>query len=221
MTQVFGYHTPEGAVLATDSLALHFDPQRDEPRRDAVRKVVHLSSHCVLIAAGAGHGLALAQAFAEYVRGRGVRETDAILDQALAFCSAHWLKVRNRLAAFPSSRGDLQRFYLLLAGMTDRGGHPACRVLLLGCDEPGEPLAPLPVGTAVAIPRHMGFEMRMARLSETERDLESVEKIMEGFLVRLAERSEDVAPPLTFLRIDPDGVRERTLDGTWFEPPSR
>ncbi|SMC20252.1 hypothetical protein SAMN02746041_00852 [Desulfacinum hydrothermale DSM 13146] len=210
MTQVFGYHTPEGAVLATDSLALTFDPQTNEPQRDVVRKVLRLSSHCVLIAAGAGHGLALAQAFADHVRKSGLQESDGILDQALPFCTAHWLPIRNRLGAFFQSHEDLDRTYLLFAAMVQRPGRMEPRVLLLGCDEPGEPLTALPVGPAVAIPRHMGFEMRMARLSAEEKDLDNVEKIVEGFLVRLAAQSEDVAPPLIFLRVDKDGVQERT-----------
>ena len=210
MTQVFGYQTTEGIVLATDSLALFYDDGR--VRRDTVRKVIHLSPEVVLVAAGAGYGLALAQAFEQHVRQNRLWKAGDILARSLPFCRAHEESIRNRVGGPSAEHEELDRYYLLLAATRIGSSPPEVNLMLLGSEEPGDPVHPIPVGPALAIPRNMGYEVRMARLPEDQQTLEHAEEIMKGFLSRLAEKSEDVAPPFIFIRVDSDGIREHTLE---------
>lgn len=209
MTQIFGYHTSQTILLATDSLALCPDSSGGWERK-AVRKIVHLSPSVVMLSGGAGTGLALTHQFAEAVRSQGLWDVESIFPRALPF-------VRSRAASAPhgpnfSTRpeaSELDRYYILLAGMSLRSDPPTAHWMLLGSESHGSPVERLAIGPALAIPRHMGFEVRVSRLSGSREDLETVEKLMEELLRRRAEQTQDAAPPFFFIRIDVDGITER------------
>lgn len=212
MTQIFGYHTPHTILLATDSLALCPD-HRGGWERKAVRKIVHISPSVVMLSGGAGTGLALTHRFADLVRSQGLWDVESIFPKAEPF-------VRAQASSVPhgpdfSSRPDateLDRYYILLAGISLRSDPPSAHWMLLGAESPGASVERLAVGPALAIPRHMGFEVRVSRLSGSREDLEMVEKLMEDLLRRRAEQTRDAAPPFFMLRIDANGISERQLN---------
>lgn len=211
MTQIFGYHTPQTIVLATDSLALCPDA-RGGWERKTVRKIVHLSPSVVMLSGGAGIGLALTHRFAESVRSQALWDVEGIFPKALPFARAHapLLQRSSGLLVGPEE-AELDRYYLLLAGVSLRSHPPSAHWMLLGAESSEAPVERIAVGSALAIPRHMGFEMRVSRLSGTPEDLQAVENLMEELLRRRAEHTPDAAPPFFLIRIGAEGITERRI----------
>ncbi len=211
MTQIFGYHTPQTILLATDSLALCPDNQGGWERK-AVRKIVHISPSVIMLSGGAGTGLAFTHRFADLIRSQGLWDVESIFPKAEPFFRAQE-SARAHGAKFSSGPDatDLDRYYILLAGLSLRSDPPSAHWMLLGAESHGAPLERLAVGPALAIPRHMGFEVRVSRLSGSPEDLDMVEKLMEDLLRRRAEQTQDAAPPFFIIRIDAEGIRERQV----------
>ncbi|MEJ5365878.1 MAG: hypothetical protein WHS86_12300 [Desulfosoma sp.] len=211
MTQIFGYHTPQTILLATDSLALCPDAQGGWERK-TVRKIVHLSPSVVMLSGGAGIGLALTHRFAESVRSQALWDVEGIFPKALPFARAHAaLLQRSPDQCSGPQETELDRYYLLLAGVSLRSDPPSTHWMLLGAESAGAPVERIALGSALAIPRHMGFEVRVSRLSGTPEDLQAAEKLMEELLRRRAENTLDAAPPFFMVRIGPEGITERRL----------
>ncbi|MEJ5349382.1 MAG: hypothetical protein WHS46_11920 [Desulfosoma sp.] len=209
MTQIFGYHTAHTILLATDSLALCPDTQGGWDRK-TVRKFVHLSPSVLVIAGGSGVGLALSHQFADAVRSQGLWDVESIFPKALPFARAQAPLVRQHLGFLNSSKDpDLERFYILLAGISLRSDPPTAHWMLLGAESHEAPVERLPVGSALAIPRHMGFEVRASRLSETPEDLVTVQNLMEDLLRRRAHQTQDALPPFFLIRMDETGIKEQ------------
>uniref|UniRef100_A0A831ZRI5 Uncharacterized protein n=1 Tax=Desulfacinum infernum TaxID=35837 RepID=A0A831ZRI5_9BACT len=211
MTQIFGYHTPHAIVIATDSLALCPD-ERGGWEKTTVRKIVHVSPSVVMVSGGSGIGLALAHEFAAAVRSQGLWNVEAIFPKALPFARARapLMHRRSNFAPRPDAE-ELERYYVLLAGMSLQTDPPSAHWLLMGSESHGAPVERIAMGHVLAIPRHMGFEVRAGRLAGTEGELEAAEKLMEELLRRRAEETQDAAPPFLFLRIDDKGIQERHL----------
>lgn len=211
MTQIFGYHTPRTILLATDSLALCPD-DRGGWERKAVRKIVHISPSVVMLAGGAGTGLAFTHRFAHLIRSQGLWDVESIFPKAEPFFRAQASAVPHGPDFSPGlDATELDRYYILLAGISLRSDPPSAHWMLLGAESHGAPVERLAVGPALAIPRHMGFEFRVSRLSGCGDDLETVEKLMVDLLRRRAEQTQDAAPPFFIIRIDAEGIRERQM----------
>ena len=211
MTQIFGYHTPHTILLATDSLALCPDPKGGWERK-TVRKIVHLSPSVVLLSGGAGIGLALAHRFADVVRSQGLWDVESIFPKALPFVRAQAPLIKDAIDfSPPPATPDVHRYYILLSGMSLRSDPPSARWMLIGAESAHAQVERIAIGSALAVPRHMGFEVRASRLAGTEEDLHTVEQLMGELLQRRAAQSQDAAPPYVMLRINADGIREWEL----------
>src|SRR4030042_4872102 len=76
MTQVIVCSTPEGILLATDSLATWFD-QTGAMKHFNLKKILRLGSHTAMVSAGIGIGVEIGSAFQKFLqesRGEGVEE---------------------------------------------------------------------------------------------------------------------------------------------------
>ncbi|ROQ90156.1 hypothetical protein [Desulfosoma caldarium] len=211
MTQIFGYQTPHTILLATDSLALCPDTQGGWERK-TVRKIVSLSPSVLMLSGGSGLGLALSHRFARVVRSQGLWDVESIFPKALPFARAQVASLRHELGAFSRPDGaDVDRYYILLAGISLRSDPPSAHWMLLGAESHEAPIERIPLGSALAIPRHMGFEVQASRLSGSAQDLDTVKRLMEDLLRRRAEQSQDAAPPFFLLHLDANGIQERQL----------
>lgn len=213
MTQIFGYHTPHTILLATDSLALCPD-SRGGWERKTVRKIVPLSPSVLILSAGSGMGLALSHQFAEVVRAQGLWDVESIFPRALPFARAQapLMKERPDFSIRPET-SHLDRYYILLAGISLRSDPPSAHWLLLGAESAQEPVERLALSSALAIPRHLGFEVRASRLSGAPEDLQTMEQLMGELLRRRAADTQDASPPFYMLRIDAAGISQ------WELPP--
>ena len=209
MTQILLYQSGQGIVLATDSHAVTAFSQEDS-QTVKVQKLFHLTPQAVLVTGGAGYGLPLCQRFQSYVTQKGLDDPEEIFYYALPFFQSEMQSTR-RSKDFVPPRPDLDRVYFLLAGYAHRGSENLFRFLLLGSEHSTDPLHVVQTGNIVAIPRQMGIEYRLSRLSPSETTLDEVESVCEQFLTKLSEKNDDVGPPFYFVRIASDGVQVRTL----------
>lgn len=211
MTQIFGYHTPHTILLATDSLALCPDT-RGGWERKTVRKIVPLSPSVFMLSGGSGLGLALSHQFAAAVRSQGLWDVENIFSKALPFARAQAPLLHQQMGTFSRpDDADMDRYYILLAGISLRTDPPSAHWMLLGAESHEASIERIPLGSSLAIPRHLGFEVRVSRLSGSAQDLETVKKLMEDLLRRRAQQSQDAAPPFFLLQMDANGIQERQL----------
>ena len=209
MTQLIVYKSSEGILVCTDSAATMFDDNNAVPCSFRVQKLFRITPGILMASAGAGYGLALCDSFRKFAQGKGLWSYEDIARVALPFLRSESDRFRhecNERSTIP----EVERVYFIIAGVQPGAGGYQYRFCVIASDSFQQPLHFIKVPHFVVIPRKLGLEYRLNGLPRGIA-LQEVEKICRNYLVKLANESEDVAPPFDFVRISKDGIRKRTL----------
>lgn len=208
MTQILLYQSQRGIALATDSKAVTFLPG-EQPNYIVIQKIFPLSPYVLFVTGGAGYGVLLCQEFRSHVKLAGLSSFDEIAEVAVPYLQGQMEKIFQE-KLYSADRPELERVYFLLAGYAPETPQDPFRFELLGSEHCRDPLHLINSGHAVAIPRQMGIEYRLSRLSASENELDEAESLCESFLVKISGESNEVGPPFYFVRITAAGVSIRT-----------
>jgi hypothetical protein len=212
MTQEILYCTPQGIVLASDSLVVHIaeDGQR---RHYARKKLFPLGKWAALVTAGAYIGIDISRRFSALAQDEGLVDLERLLPAAQSFFEQAYERFihlnRSWFAAHPLAYRSL---YLLLVGRGDRH-KDGWQAHLLSSEEHQLPFQRTSIGEILTIPRRLGIEGQLMARLKTGRSLEDVAAFCDTALSVLAERDpEQVGAPFQVAILDQQGFR-------WWEQP--
>lgn len=214
MTQILLHRTAQGVLLATDSRAVAFSSGSEEDsERFTVQKLFHPVSHVILLTGGAGYGIWLCEQFASHIAENGLDDASTAAEAALSFLRplSEALKKKVQLSA---DSPHLDRIYILVGGIhRDEAGGASIVIRLFGAEQASDFLHEIEVGSVLTIPRQVTLEYRLDRLAGEEASPDAVERLFEKFLRNASEADDDVGGPFHFVRIQPTGIRFRTIEG--------
>jgi len=217
MTQLIACSTPEGILLATDSLATWFD-QTGAMRHFNLKKILRLGSHAAMVSAGIGIGVEMGSAFQEFLRERRVEGIEEILRFAPPFFTDRYVKfLRTREMDFDLPRpsddeaseepSPWSGVYFILAGYSFKDRQQPYHLHLLGTEGEGDSIAPYSTSPIFLIPRSLSMEKRLEAQCLAGSSIGHLLSLCKSFLKKRSTEGE-VGPPFYFATITQAGFRE-------------
>lgn len=217
MTQVIACSTPEGILLATDSLATWFD-QTGAMKHFNLKKILRLGSHTAMVSAGIGIGVEIGSAFQKFLQERRVEGIEEVLRFAPPFFTDRYVKfLRKREMDLdlsrPSDDGESDEpspwggVYFILAGYSFKDRQQPYHLHLLGSDENGDSITPYSASPILLIPRSLSMEKRLEVQCLAGSSIGHLLSLCKSFLMKRSAEGE-VGPPFYFATITRAGFRE-------------
>jgi len=217
MTQVIACSTPEGILLATDSLATWFD-QTGAMKHFNLKKIVRLGSHTAMVSAGIGIGVEIGTAFKKFLQERRVEGIEEVLRFALPFFTDRYVNfIREREMDLGLSRPSDDEesdepspwagVYFILAGYSFKDRQQPYHLRLLGSEENGDSIIPYSPSPILLIPRSLSMEKRLEAQCLAGSSIGHLLSLCKSFLKKRSAEGE-VGPPFYFATITRVGFRE-------------
>ena len=217
MTQVIACSTPEGILLATDSLATWFD-QTGAMRHFNLKKILRLGSHTAMVSAGIGIGVEIGSAFQKFLQERSVEGIEEVLRFAPPFFTDRYVtflreRGRNLDLSKPSDDGESDELspwagvYFILAGYSFKDRQQPYHLRLLGSEENGDSIIPYSTSPILLIPRSLSMEKRLEAQCLAGSSIGNLLSLCKSFLKRRSVEGE-VGSPFYFATITQAGFRE-------------
>lgn len=204
MGQMIACAGDAGIVVATDSRAELFEP-RKEGRYITVDRLVPVTSHAVLVSAGAWEAGDICRDFASFAKDENLTDIDALIDAAIPFFTSRVDDILRKMCeTLPPD--PIINMYLLLAGYSSGSpknpGH-----LFIIWDRPKPPKIEYNRVTNIfTLPRRMGLEFSLKRLVEAKAPLSQVVEVIKSNMQKLAGLDESIGPPYHYLTITEQGI---------------
>ena len=217
MTQVIACSTPEGILLATDSLATWFDQTR-AMKHFNLKKILRLGSHTAMVSAGIGIGVEMGSAFKKFLQERRVEGIEDVLRFAPPFFTDRYVtflreREMDRDLSRPSDDGEPDEpspwkgVYFILAGYSFKDRQQPYHLHLLGSDENGDSITPYSTSPILLIPRSLSMEKRLEAQRLAGSSIGHLLSLCKSFLKKRSAEGE-VGPPFYFATITQAGFRE-------------
>ena len=217
MTQVIACSTPEGILLATDSLATWFD-QAGAMRHFNLKKILRLGSHTAMVSAGIGIGVEIGSAFQKFLQERSVEGIEEVLRFAPPFFTDRYVtflreRERNLDLSKPSDDEESDELspwagvYFILAGYSFKDRQQPYHLRLLGSEENGDSIIPYSTSPILLIPRSLSMEKRLEAQCLAGSSIGYLLSLCKSFLKRRSVEGE-VGSPFYFATITQAGFRE-------------
>jgi hypothetical protein len=214
---VIACSTPEGIVLATDSLATWFD-QTGTQKHFNLKKILHLGSHSALVSAGLGIGVEMGLSFQRFLRDRRAEGIEEIVRLSKPFFNdlyGNYLR-EKKIVPFierikeedPEERSPLSAVYLLIAGYSFKDRSQPYHLRLLGSDEEGISIRIYPIAHTVLIPRSLSMERRLEDERQRGSSILHLLDLCQTFLKKRSGEEGEVGPPFYLATITPAGIQE-------------
>jgi hypothetical protein len=204
MGQLIACASEAGIVVATDSRAELFEPGK-EGRFITVDRVVPVTSHAVLVSAGAWQARDVCQDFAVFAKDENLTDFEALIDAAIPFFTSRFDDILRKMCeTLPPD--PIINMYLLLAGYSSGSpknpGH-----LFVIWDRPKPPRVEYNRVTNIfTLPRRLGLEFSLKQLVENKAPLSQVVGVVKSQMERLAGLDEIIGPPYHYLTITEKGI---------------
>jgi hypothetical protein len=222
MTQVIACSTPEGIVLATDSLATWFD-QTGTQKHFNLKKILRLGSHSALVSAGLGIGVEMGLSFQRFLRDRRAEGIEEIVRLSKPFFNdlyGNYLREKKGVPFVdrvkdedPEERSPLSAVYLLIAGYSFKDRGQPYHLQLLGSDEEGISIRIYPIAHTVLIPRSLSMERRLEDERQRGSSILHFLDLCQTFLKKRSGEEGEVGPPFYLATITPAGLQEVMREG--------
>lgn len=200
MGQVIACATPEGALVATDSRAVMFEPYGEE-RFITLDRVVPVSSHAVLASAGAIEAHDLCKDFASFAKDEGLVDMDALIEAAIPFFSGRYDEILRKMCE-KCPPDPIINMYLIMAGYSGNAGH-----LFVIWDRPKPPKIEYNKVTDVfTLPRRMGLEFKLHQLIKEKAPLAKLAEAVKAGMEKLAGQDESIGAPYHYVTITKAGI---------------
>ncbi len=206
MGQLIACAAAAGVLIASDGKTVAFAPDGEEQHL-TLDRLVPLGSHVVLASAGALEAHDLCRDFADFARGEGLTDPDALVEAAIPyFTGRHDEILRKMCEKLPLD--PVINLYLVVAGYSLKdAAHPG-RLFVIW-DRPKPPKIEYNRATDVfTLPRRMGLEFRLHQLVQRQAPLSQVVDAAKVGLEKLAGQDEYLGPPYRFLTITAAGIKE-------------
>jgi len=204
MGQLIACASDAGIVVATDSRAELFEPH-GEGRFITVNRLVPVTSHAVMVSAGAWEAQDVCRDFAAFAKDENLTDIEALIEAAIPFFTSRFDEVLRKMCeTLPPD--PIINMYLLLAGYSSTAptnpGH-----LFIIWDRPKPPKIEYNRVTNIfTLPRRMGLEFSLKQLVEGKRPLSQLVGVIKSHLEKLAGLGERIGPPYHYLTITDNGI---------------
>src|SRR3972149_8033546 len=208
MSQIIVTQKIHGIILASESRAVHLDDEGKEISLHAER-LLHLTSHCALLTAGAMEGIEMGNALKHFVEGEGINDVEELYSAALAFLSTEYVRfMRKKWELLPVD--PIHQVSFILAGRTGKDEKMPYRLYFLWTRKKLPQLDGEEIAHAFSLPRRLGLEFHLNKMCKENASLQEIlKKVVEG-VGRLKSQGE-ISFPLSFAMIPPEGYRSVNL----------
>jgi hypothetical protein len=204
MSQIIVAKNIHGIVLASEDRAL----QLDESGREIsfrVNRLLPLTSHCAILAAGAAEGIEMGNALKSFIRGERINDVEDLYGASLAFLSTEYERfMKKKCELLPID--PIHHVSFVLAGKTTKDQAMPFRLYFLWTKKKLPQLDGDEISYAYSLPRRMALEFQLNKMCRENVSLEEIlEKVVEG-VERLKEKGE-VTSSFSFARITQEGYQ--------------
>jgi hypothetical protein len=203
MSQLVVWKNGNGAVLGTDSKAIHFGPSGDQ-EEVVLERLVELSDHAVILAGGAAEAVNMCQSLQKFVKEERLVDADEIYRAALPFLSSEYERfMRKTCEVLPLD--PIHYVYFILGGYASRDGEDPFRLYFLWARKKLPQLDGEEITTAYTVPRRIGLELTLNELSKSNAAIGEALKVVQEGMGKL-EQLDEVGPPFHFATVNGGGV---------------
>ena len=208
MSQIVVAQSVHGIILAAESRAIQLN-EKGEEVSFSMNRLIPISSHCALIAAGAAEGIEMGNSLKHFIQGEGVKDIQDLYGAALAFLSTEYERfMRKKCELLPID--PIHHVSFILAGKTEKDREKPFRLYYLWTKKKLPHLDGDEISNAFSLPRRMGLEFQLNQLSKDNASLDAIlAKIKEG--VEKLKSQKEVVAPFSWPRISPSGYQPLNL----------
>ena len=188
MSQIVVTQNIHGIILAAENRALQLDESGKEISLQ-VNRLLPLSTHCVLLTAGAAEGTEMGNALKSFIQGEGLNDVQELYGASLAFLSTEYERfMRKKCELLPID--PIHQVSFVLAGKTEKDQAMPFRLYFLWTKKKMPHLDGDEISYAFSLPRRMGLEFQLNKMCKENASLKEIlKKVMEG-LRRLKAQGE-------------------------------
>jgi hypothetical protein len=205
MAQLIAAHNYHGIVLAADSRAVHFDSEGNLVHL-TVNRLLPLGDRAAILAGGAAQTVDMARSLQAFVSDEGLTDIEDIYTAALPYLSGEYERFMRKECR-TLYLDPLLYAYFILAGYTDHDLDRPTRLYFLWTKRRLPRLDGDEVSHAFTVPRRIGLEAKLARLTQAGATSEEILDQVRTALHKLEEGQDDIGGPFVFATITAEGLR--------------
>ena len=204
MSQIIVAQNVHGIVLAGENRAIQLDETGKEIQLD-VNRLLPLTSHTVLLLAGAAEGRDMGNALKDFLIGENLTDVLDIYGATLAYLSTEYERfMRKKCELLPID--PIHQVSFVLAGRTERDQTMPFRLYFLWTKKKLPQLDGDEISNAFSLPRRMGLEFQLNKMSKENAPLKEILKKMTEGMEQLKRKGE-VNGPFSFGMITKEGFQ--------------
>jgi hypothetical protein len=204
MSQIIVAQNINGIVLAGENRATQLDETGKEIQLD-VDRLIPLTSHTVLLLAGAAEGRDMGNALKDFLIGEKVNDVLDIYGATLAYLSTEYERfMRKKCELLPID--PIHQVSFVLAGRTERDQTKPFRIYFLWTKKKLPQLDGDEISNAFSLPRRMGLEFQLNKMCKENAPLKEILKKMTEGMEELKRKGE-VSGPFSFGMISKEGFQ--------------
>jgi hypothetical protein len=204
MAQIIVAQNVHGIVLASENRAT----QLDEAGKEIclrVNRLLPLTSHCVLLTAGAAEGVEMGGVLRRFILEEALTDVQEIYQASLAFLSTEYDRfMRKKCELLPID--PIHQVSFILAGRTEKDAKMPFRLYYLWTKKKLPQLDGDEISCAFSIPRRMGLEFQLNRMCKENVSLVEILQKVRKEMTQLAEPGE-AGLPVSFATISAHGYQ--------------
>ena len=206
MSQIIAGKTGQGIFLASDSLALDFDPQ-GQFHETKVKRLIPLSPNTAILAGGAAASANMAQALREFIAEEQLDLIEDVYGAALPFLATEYERyMRKQCEILPLD--PIHHVHFILAGRSKKGSDHPYRLLLIWTKKQLPQLDGDEITSVFAVPRSFRLELKLNRLCQENTPLEQILPAVKSSLEELAQKQDEIEGPFSFAFLTEKGFQE-------------
>ncbi|MFB3885996.1 MAG: hypothetical protein ACE144_12265 [Thermodesulfobacteriota bacterium] len=204
MPQIIVAKNFHGIILAAENRALQLDESGKEISLE-LNRLLPLTSHSAILAAGAAEGIEMGNALKSFVRGEGLNDVEELYGASLAFLSTEYDRfMRKKCELLPID--PIHHVSFVLAGRTAKDQTMPFRLYFLWTKKKLPQLDGDEISYAYSLPRRMGLEFQLNRMCRENVPLKEILGRVTDEVKRLNELRE-VSASFSFAQITPEGYQ--------------
>lgn len=204
MSQIIIAQNINGIVFAGENRATQLDETGKEIQLE-VSRLLPLTSHTVLLLAGAAEGRDMGNALKDFLIGEKLNDVLDIYGATLAYLSTEYERfMRKKCELLPID--PIHQISFVLAGRTDRDKTMPFRVYFLWTKKKLPQLDGDEISNAFSLPRRMGLEFQLNKMCKENTPLKEILKKMTEGMEQLKSKGE-VKGPFSFGMITREGYQ--------------
>jgi hypothetical protein len=204
MSQIIVAQNIHGIVLVAENRAIQLDDQGKEIMLH-VNRLLPLSSHCVLLTAGAPEGIDMGNALKQFTEGEKLNDAQDLYGASLAFLSSEYERfMRKKCELLPVD--PIHQVSFILAGKTEKDKSMPFRLYFLWTKKKLPQLDGDEIAHAFSLPRRMGLEFQLNKLCKENIPLKEIVSRIKEATDRLREKGE-ISSPLSIGMITGEGFQ--------------